>query len=98
MVMTQLRELKAPSPSLSSLPHSPPPPPPSPSPLQPLVLVPEGKEPEQLLNLFKGRFIIHRKKAGSVGGAKDGVQLFQISGTAALRMRAVEVSADKGYI
>lgn len=28
--------------------------------LQPVVIVPEGKEPSQLLNLFKGKFIVHK--------------------------------------
>ena len=27
---------------------------------QPVVLVPEGQEPIQLLNLFKGKFIVHK--------------------------------------
>jgi len=27
--------------------------------MQPLMVVPEGREPDQLLHLFKGKFVIH---------------------------------------
>ena len=38
---------------------------------QPVVIVPAGREPEQLLYLFKGKFVVHRSK----------VSLYQSSST-----------------
>ena len=39
--------------------------------MQPVVIVPAGREPEQLLYLFKGKFIIHRSKVSVVSTTEE---------------------------
>lgn len=54
--------------------------------MQPVVVVPEGLEPEQLLNLYKGKCIIH--KGTQVVNAS---RLYRVLGSTLLTMKAVEM-------
>lgn len=56
-------------------------------PVQPVVVVPEGLEPEQLLNLYKGKCIVHRGTQ-----VANAARLYRVSGTALLTMKAVEMT------
>ncbi len=55
--------------------------------VQPVVVVPEGLEPEQLLNLYKGKCIIHNGTQ-----VANAARLYRVSGATLLTMKAVEIT------
>lgn len=73
---------------------------------QPVVVVHQGKEPEQLLHLFMGKFVVHRPSFSSSPSTSSlsttsllssSPKLYCVSGSSTCRCKAEEVlpCADK---